>query len=516
MPAATLQKLPAKAREIWEAAFQEAKADHTEEDAAKIAWGAVKNAGYNRDKDGEWHKMHLVSMYFTKASAGDDGVMRWSATVSKFEPDVQADEVTPAFYKYAIGQIDRGLRPAPVLCVSHIDHGKPSDVWVAGDTDKMYIDGKLPKARGVFRDTPLGKALFAAVRRDINENIPFEERVRISMGFFDQESEPRVTKSEDGGEQQGRRFLKGWVKHFAATRVPVVAETNLEADMEVKAMPMTRKEDAASIVGDDLAEELLQATQKAVFGSEGLITKQDDEEEEETPEEEGAEEEEAEEEAEEEEEAETEGETEGEEEEEEEKGDYSELKALLMQLLEMLDTEYTVETEMQNARALGSTGTEPTRAEPFEERSVATPYAVEVAQFVDGFALQVKAVLLRDSDRTEKFAALQECINHFGEDVVGLVKEQTPPSNRDIADVVAQTVKSVVEPLQAEVAVLKAELAAAKANTLGVEGLPTRPAVPQSLDLNARVVSTEDAPPPMQRKAFSARELAWASTQERY
>lgn len=57
MPVGTL---PEAAKKIYEAAYQDAltKYEGNEERASKIAWGAVKNAGYRKDADtGMWHKM---------------------------------------------------------------------------------------------------------------------------------------------------------------------------------------------------------------------------------------------------------------------------------------------------------------------------------------------------------------------------------------------------------------------------------------------------------------------------
>lgn len=59
MPVGTL---PEKAKEIYEAAYQAAlekyKGEDAKERASKIAWGAVKNAGYRKDPDtGMWHKL---------------------------------------------------------------------------------------------------------------------------------------------------------------------------------------------------------------------------------------------------------------------------------------------------------------------------------------------------------------------------------------------------------------------------------------------------------------------------
>ena len=119
MPKALVDKLPARAREIYEEAYENALEDGDEEKAARVAITAVKNAGYKKDEESdEWTKMEAISMHFTKASLdAETGEMRWAATVSKFEEDDQGDEVTAEFYKNAIGAVERGVRPAPFHCL---------------------------------------------------------------------------------------------------------------------------------------------------------------------------------------------------------------------------------------------------------------------------------------------------------------------------------------------------------------------------------------------------------------
>lgn len=58
LPAGVKNALPAEAQSIWRNAFNSAVADEMpEERAFKIAWGAVKNAGWKQDEDGNWRKV---------------------------------------------------------------------------------------------------------------------------------------------------------------------------------------------------------------------------------------------------------------------------------------------------------------------------------------------------------------------------------------------------------------------------------------------------------------------------
>lgn len=634
MTKAILEKLPEKAQDIFEAAWQDAKDDgRDDETAAKVAIAAVTRAGYARDEEtGMWKKMLLLPMHITKATLGGDGVMRWAATVTKFEPDDEADEITPEFYRYAKAQVASGKRPDPVLCVSHIDHGKPDDSWVAGNVTDLYIDGTLPKAKGIFRDTPLGRAAFEAVRDDYGK--PDDEKTRISLGFYPEEWEP-ITVAKSDGQVTGRRFKKGWIKHLALTRAPIVKETEISI-LEEKSMK-TKKEDAASIVGEELAEELTRK-EKASLEDDGIVLKQEADDS--APEEKssallalaeriggvwaerlqeksvslddfrsdiwdawraqfpsadvsgyddrwikdvlddavivyengkciripyvvdlsagdvefGAP-------------AEVEEvkryvptaagasvdvtavpriatKAEGYDDERE-----NQILDVLMQLADILGVEWSVDTEMANARAMGSTGTNPPRAEPAEKSEPgeekqegitsvmtpappamtkskpASPREVEIAAFVDSWAMQVKATLVGDGDRQEKFATLQQLINSFGDGVQALVKERTPPSSRDITDVINQAVQAAVGPLQDQLAGVKAELTdiREKATVLG-QGARSSAPRPTSLDTKARVVQPQQVGPHqritppgaggIRPKAKTAKELAWASTAE--
>jgi uncharacterized protein (DUF2164 family) len=71
-----------------------------------------------------------------------------------------------------------------------------------------------------------------------------------------------------------KEYLSGQLIHLAFTRVPVNTRTEVEVE---KAAMTTKKEDAASIVGEELAEELDQKA-KLVGKSEAYVERSDDEE----------------------------------------------------------------------------------------------------------------------------------------------------------------------------------------------------------------------------------------------
>jgi cation transport regulator ChaB len=52
-----IKNAPKKVQEIWIAAFNAAyKKNHNDEQSIKIAWSAVKNAGFKRNDDGFWRR----------------------------------------------------------------------------------------------------------------------------------------------------------------------------------------------------------------------------------------------------------------------------------------------------------------------------------------------------------------------------------------------------------------------------------------------------------------------------
>lgn len=57
LPKAVREALPAKAQSIFREAFNSAIDEgHKESVAFQVAWGAVENAGYSQDSDGNWRK----------------------------------------------------------------------------------------------------------------------------------------------------------------------------------------------------------------------------------------------------------------------------------------------------------------------------------------------------------------------------------------------------------------------------------------------------------------------------
>ncbi len=282
--------LPSGAKKIFVAAEANARnttckdeGDRKDECASRIAWSAVKKK-YKKVGD-EWvQKTELISfsMAITKTSYDKrTNTRRWSAIASDIDEDKRSDNMTLGLYEDFLHRIEiKELPPKsfqgdfwnggmPYLSVSH--YSDLDGKGVPGPIDTVYIDGKELKATGRFDDTPIGRACFQSISKDLDTRsaVSDDEKIRISIGFldwghkhkssdysFDRATSKDVICSEClqeiiAGEYDGKEFLLGQLVHLALTREPV----NTRTKMEVRSMT-TQKEDAESIVGDEIAEEL--------------------------------------------------------------------------------------------------------------------------------------------------------------------------------------------------------------------------------------------------------------------
>jgi hypothetical protein len=160
----------------------------------------------------------------------------------------------------------------PYLSLSHYPDLDGSAV--PGVVDALFIDGKFLKAKGRLFDNPLGSAVWGALKSDLEQKANTEYNpVRISIAFLDYEHKhkdtgfiftrsfdsldtmicPECVKNRKEGKRGGKVFLKGLLIHLALTRIPVNQRTLME--LEEKSMT-TRKQDAESIVGEELAAKI--------------------------------------------------------------------------------------------------------------------------------------------------------------------------------------------------------------------------------------------------------------------
>lgn len=280
--------LPAEGKKIWERVHDQAIKDgKSEEVAAKIAWGAVKNAGWHKKGD-EWVKsaaeLQEFSLTIRKASFDPrTNDRRWKADTSDIDSDLYDDNMSMELFSDFMDRIERSELPPeairehyasefwsggmPYLSLSH--YPDLDGEAVPGVVDAIFVDGKFLKAKGRLFDTALGTAVWNALKDDLEKKSDSNSPVRISIAFLDYKHKHKDTgtvferdfsdpskivcsecrENSKKGKVGGKIFLKGLLIHLAMTRVPV----NQRTIMEVEKAMTTRKEDAASIVGEELA-----------------------------------------------------------------------------------------------------------------------------------------------------------------------------------------------------------------------------------------------------------------------
>ncbi|HEY6019422.1 MAG TPA: ChaB family protein, partial [Candidatus Paceibacterota bacterium] len=310
--------LPASGKKIFEKVYQEAKkAGKSEEYAAKVAWTAVKNAGWKKNDAGEWVKgkseVQEFSMSIIKAAFDKENqVMRWRAVASDTESDlydermsmdlfndftsrIKSKEQVPAPFDSVICE-DSWCGGIPYLSVAHYKAGEGArNVPGKIDEDGIYIDGNRLKAKGTLHDNQMGFATFKSLCEDLSvqkRNDPNHVPVRISIGFLDLQHKH---VADSGGQDftftrtdlgqicplcaQGignKIYTKGQLVHLAMTRVPVNPRTLMEVDKSMDII--TKKDDAKSIIGDlsdDLEEKSL-ADDVLVIKADGSTIKPDE------------------------------------------------------------------------------------------------------------------------------------------------------------------------------------------------------------------------------------------------
>jgi hypothetical protein len=283
---------------LWEKIHDASKkAGDSDEVAAKKAWSGIQSAGFKK-VDGKWIKENALVEFSMAMTKGAE--MRWKMTASDTKKDLYDERMTLPLYKSFIQKIE-DKTPVPEAFRSMVT----SDFWkggmpyvsishypdlngfaVPGIPEAIYTDGDTLKAKGKFFETKLGQACYKALSEDVQT--PEDKKIRVSIAFLDlahqhgdspvfQRQSLTDTCSECEAGVGDKKYLDGYLVHFAMTRVPV----NKRASMEVeKSMAkITRKQDAASIIDPDLADEL-EKKALLVGKSEALVEFSETEEEE--------------------------------------------------------------------------------------------------------------------------------------------------------------------------------------------------------------------------------------------
>jgi hypothetical protein len=216
-----------------------------------------------------------LSLFINRVSRDPQtGVRRWYSTASGTKRDLYNEKMSVPLFKDFIRRIEAGDK-APEPFASRAWQGGLPYLGVAhyldmegdaivGTTDRVWIDADIFKARGTFSDGPLADAAFKAIQEDIRLNRPTDQRVRVSIAFVDWGHDhegagtfmrkslmDRCPHCDSGAGD--KVYKSGQLVHLALTRRPAYVETTIA--LEERSMS-ARRDDAASVVGDELADEL--------------------------------------------------------------------------------------------------------------------------------------------------------------------------------------------------------------------------------------------------------------------
>lgn len=266
-----VKALPDGAKKIWAGAFNGAwdswdssKTDLDQEAYAfAVAWGAVKNV--YKQVNGEWQKRDRIAVgdgHLSKVWRDAGGIARWKSTCSDDGVDLYGTRMTIDFQKDMCARANAGIAaggPLPVwLGIAH--YRRFSQI---GTVDRLYVDGRRLKAEGRWlTDAPdeLTRNLAAAAFEkalDEAKVLPAHRAIRTSIAFY-----PEAFEIEDCGIIA---YTRGGLEHIALTTRPGNSRVDFGLGDEEDTMPgkrskngrrELRREDAASIVGDELAERL--------------------------------------------------------------------------------------------------------------------------------------------------------------------------------------------------------------------------------------------------------------------
>lgn len=221
-------------------------------------------------------KSHLghVVMRFTNTKAKG---LKWSATASDAEPDYFGDRCTPELFANFVSRAQVTQNYGYVSIAHHGLHHVPETKsqllgpdTTAGVVEELFLSENRLRARGHFHNTPIGTESYRSILKDHQLQSPIKDRVRISIGFYDYKHSHDVegeTVLFDRSKESvcvhcamgsPRTFIDGELIHLALTRIPANPRTPIELETEItrSAVMFTRKDDAASIIGEDLAEAL--------------------------------------------------------------------------------------------------------------------------------------------------------------------------------------------------------------------------------------------------------------------
>jgi hypothetical protein len=222
--------------------------------------------------------IQFCSLFITKAVQDSDGTRRIKAVASDTFEDTFGQRMTLSLFQDFLTRIAEDM-PAPppygsaawkggmpYLSVAHyLDQGGQA---VVGTPTNVWVDDNHFRFKADMAKSALAEKAWGAIKADIADNVPDEKRVRVSIAFIDWEhvhadgthfarkSIVEVCPVCIRGAKL-KEYVKGQLVHFALTRVPINVRTPIMIERSsVDGVIKSKKDDAAAIVGEDLAEEL--------------------------------------------------------------------------------------------------------------------------------------------------------------------------------------------------------------------------------------------------------------------
>lgn len=189
---------------------------------------------------------------FTHVQRAADGTVRWRSTVSDDGVDLYGTRMTTDLHEDFIRNAQGAM---PYLTISHYNQ-----LARIGRADKLYRDGRRLKAEGSFfvdsEDPFVAQLAQAAAERALAEQsmMPRLRQIRTSIGFT-----PTGADVEDLGIIG---YTRGRLPEITMTcspgnsRVDFGAERSNDVTVKRSLSPDFMQQDAASIVGEELAAEL--------------------------------------------------------------------------------------------------------------------------------------------------------------------------------------------------------------------------------------------------------------------
>lgn len=233
--------------------------------------------------------LSTLEMWITRVSRDKKtGVRRWYATSSGVKKDLYNEQMSTALFDDFVRRIDeKEIAPAPFISEAW-QGGLPylgiahyldlNGFGIVGPTEAVWRDGEVLKMKGTFYNTPLADAAFDAIQKDRLEKRTDNERVRVSIAFIDwghNHGKKRIFERKSLADEcmlcqagvSDKIYTSGHLVHQALTRRPAYIETEISVSLEERTMSKSkRQDDAASIVGDELADELEKRTNKELVG----------------------------------------------------------------------------------------------------------------------------------------------------------------------------------------------------------------------------------------------------------